>query len=170
MRSVVVAGLMAGATACSATNTADMKTESDKDKLFAGIEAPEPDTDGKAHTELTFYVINRGDADIQMLVWNTPFEKILSADVFSVKHDGETMPYNGRKIKRGTPQSDNYITVHAGERLETSLDISAFYDMDQPGEYSVAYNPVHIDGSFHMNGLTPVNPVTDAVTLKIAEQ
>jgi hypothetical protein len=167
MRSVVVAGLMAGATACSATNTAAMKTETDNDKLFAGIEAPEPGTDGKAHTELTFYVSNRGDADIQMLVWNTPFEKILSADVFSVKHDGETMPYNGRKIKRGTPQPENYLTVHAGERLETILDISAYYDMDQPGEYSVAYNPVNIDGSFQMNGLTPVNQATDAVTMKI---
>ncbi len=161
--------MLSGIAACSVTDSAAMNSGTDNQQLIAGIESVDSTADGSSLLDVIFYVANQGDTDVDMLVWNTPFEKILSADVFKVEHNGEPVPYNGRKVKRGTPQADSFITVPAGERIETLLNMTTYYAMEQAGEYSVVFEPVVIGGVSQLNELTPVELVPGAVSLEIVE-
>jgi len=170
VRSLVAGCLVAGIAACSVTETVAMKTDIDDQKLIAGIEPVATKDDGGSSSELTFQVTNQSDTDIEMLVWNTPFEKMLSADIFMVERDGESVAYIGRKVKRGTPQPEHYLTVPAGERVEKTLDMATYYDMEQAGEYSIVFNPTSIDGVYQLNEETPIQLESATVKLKIAGQ
>ena len=169
LHSILAACLMAGITACSVTDTVAMKDETDSPDLIAGIEPVESADSASSSTSLIFYVANQGDADIEMLMWNTPFEKTLSADVFTVKLNGESVTYNGRKVKRGTPQPDSFIKVPAGERVEIRLDMATYYAMEQAGEYSVTFEPVVINGVSHLNEQSPVRLASETLRLEIVE-
>lgn len=168
-RSFVAGCLVTGIAACSVTETVAMKTDTDDQNLIAGIEPAAAKDDGGSLSELTFHVTNQSDTDIEMLVWNTPFEKLLSADVFLVERDGESVAYVGRKIKRGTPQPEHYMTVPAGERVDKTLDIANYYDMEQAGEYTIVFNPISIDGVYQLNQETPIQLESATVKLKVAE-
>ena len=127
-------------------NVEKMNTEA----LSIGIESG-------SKQRVAFYVVNNTPSDIQMLVWNTPFEKILSADIFTFTRDGERTEYLGRMVKRGTPSSDNYLKIPAGEKLSSSMDIADYYDVSEAGKYTVTFNLVQTDGVFMLNQETAVS-------------
>ncbi|MEE9319402.1 MAG: hypothetical protein V3U76_03055 [Granulosicoccus sp.] len=147
-----------------------MKTDMESQKLIAGIEPLVEKADDESSSVLTFHVTNQSDMDVEMLIWNTPFEKILSADIFIVELNGESVAYIGRKVKRGTPQSGSYLTVHAGERLDKTIDMSLYYDMEKAGEYTITFNPVAINGVHQLNQETPIQLVPATVKLDVAGQ
>jgi hypothetical protein len=105
--------------------------------------------------------MNNTTADISMLTWNTPFEQTLSADMFLVTHGVKKMPYLGRKVKRSNPGSSDYLMVPAGQKLESVMDIAKYYNLSEPGEYTVKIDLPQVDG------LTKLNQET-AVTIDLA--
>ena len=49
--------------------------------------------------EITVTARNTSGEDARLLLWNTPFEPTLSAGMFAVERDGETLPYRGRNAQ-----------------------------------------------------------------------
>jgi len=138
-----------------------------KQALTVGIERAEKSVPDAAH--VLFYIDNNTDEDIRMLIWGTPFEQQLSADILSVTHNGQTLPYLGRMIKRGTPLEADYINVPAGMRLDSPLDLSKSYGVANAGEYSVALKVVEIAGVSMINQETPVTLGNSELSLLVVE-
>jgi hypothetical protein len=94
---------------------------------------------------ITFAIENTGSEAYQLLKWGTPFEDTLTANCFTVEREGETVPYDGRMVKRGDPAPESYLVIEPGERLTKDVDISHAYAIDQPGNYSVSLNTTLFD-------------------------
>lgn len=103
-----------------------------------------------------FYVVNNTNSDISMLIWNTPFEKMLSADIFTVTRGDKAMPYLGRKVKRGSPGNTDYLMVPAGEKLTAAMDIATYYGATEPGKYTMTLKLPEIEGVTKLNQETVV--------------
>jgi len=147
----VVAGLCASCSSPGQSVQNDLsKDKVDKKALSIGIESSDTQL-------IVFYVINNSASDINMLAWNTPFEKILSADIFLVKRGTEEMPYLGRQVKRSEPGSDDYLLISAGQKLVSEMDIAKYYGLSEAGEYTVALNLPQIDGATKLNQETVVD-------------
>jgi peptidyl-Lys metalloendopeptidase len=91
-----------------------------------------------------FTLANQGSDDLFVLKWKTPLAGI-EGDLFAVERDGERVPYTGRLVKRAAPRASDYARIPAGESLSVSFDLSAVYDMRQPGNYTVRYAASGID-------------------------
>ena len=92
---------------------------------------------------VVFNITNTSKQDIEVLKWNTPFEKTLSADVFNVNIDGKENLYRGRAIKRANPTQSDYMLLESGTTQRQTVQISKYYEMNKRGEYNVIF-----DGSF----------------------
>jgi len=107
-----------------------------------------------AAAPVAFYVRNDADSAVKLLAWNTPFETFLSADIFRVKINGESVTYIGRVIKRGEPLPEDYITIGAGERREVTVDLARYYDMTLAGEYRVSFKlPLDVNDIYDHHGV-----------------
>lgn len=126
--------------------------------LIVGIESADTPT-------IVFYVVNNTTSDIRMLTWNTPFEKILSADLFLVTHAGKDMPYLGRKVKRGNPGADDYLLIPAGKKLESAMDIGKYYGLVGLDVFTVAIKLPLEDGLSRLNQETAVAIETGTLTV-----
>ena len=170
----VLALLVLGAcTACSsAGQSVETQIEARENMattwLNAGIKTP-PDTDAMPQSVVTFYVSNTASTEVQVLIWNTPLENPLSADVFLVTKAGEPVPYTGRKVKRGKPLPEHYITLAAGETREVLVDIARYHDVTSPGPYSVTLKFPEIDGVSQLNQMTSARVDPHALTFTIAD-
>ena len=97
--------------------------------------------------------LNATDEPVELLLWNTPFESIVSADLFDVvrEEDGVHLGYEGRLVKRALPPpADAIVTLAPGERLDAVVDLARLYALERPGRYTVRLDPlgvpVRIDG------------------------
>ncbi len=88
-------------------------------------------------------ITNNSKKDIEVLKWNTPLEKRLSADMFNVKLGQKDADYTGRLIKRGTATDNDYMLLESGVSEKITIDLSKYYSMKKKGNYSVEF-----DGSF----------------------
>jgi peptidyl-Lys metalloendopeptidase len=88
---------------------------------------------------LTLSLTNSSNSDVKILKWNTPFEKTLSADIFHVEYKNKIIAYIGRRMKRSKPTTNDYITLQAGESRVIDIDLSAYYNMQEQGTYTVSY-------------------------------
>ena len=95
--------------------------------------------DGKVVLSIT----NNSKKDIEVLKWNTPLEKRLSADMFNVKIGQKDADYTGRLIKRGKATDNDYVLLESGVSEKITIDLSKYYEMKKKGNYSVEF-----DGSF----------------------
>jgi len=138
-----------------------------KQALSVGIEMAEDSVPGVA--SVLFYVNNNTNDDIRMLIWGTPFEQQLSADILSVTYNDQSLAYLGRMIKRGAPLEKDFINVPAGERLDSPIDLFTSYGVTGAGEYKVALNIVEIDGVAMINQETPV-ALSDTELLLVIDQ
>lgn len=84
-------------------------------------------------------VTNTSGRSVRVPAWELPNE-YLQANVFSVTRDGQPVAYEGPMIKRGLPQARDFVVLRPGETLRTRVDLSAFYDLSQTGQYTVAYS------------------------------
>lgn len=130
----------------------------------AGIESAD---DTALSTDIRFHVFNNSDTAVSMLIWNTPFEPELSADIFTVTYNGVPMPYLGRMVKRSTPGDKDYLVIAARERMEALVDMARYYQMSEPGKYRVQLTPSVIDGQSRLNEQTPVQLDTSILTLTV---
>lgn len=169
---VAVLLMCSACTANDATNKQSIKAIAFQDDteglmLKIGIEERNLQGDTKLPPMLMFYVTNNHDVDIDMLIWNTALENPLSADIFAVQLNGEAMIYQGRKVKRGAPALKDFITISSGGGIEAVVDITAYYDMSRPGEYSISLEPMTIYSSIDLNEITQVQIKPATITLRI---
>ena len=92
----------------------------------------------KSHRPVRLKVIltNTSDQDLSILTWNTPLDDLVT-DCLDVSRNGEKVEYDGPMVKRGTPTAKDYVTIKAGQSLETKFPVSAAYDTSKPGTYEV---------------------------------
>lgn len=91
-----------------------------------------------------FTLTNQGADDLLVLKWKTPLAGI-EGDLFAVERDGERVAYTGRMVKRAAPRASAYVRIPAGESVSATFDLSAVYDMRQPGNYTVRYAASGVD-------------------------
>jgi len=84
-------------------------------------------------------ITNPNKNTIRILRWYTPFDGV-KEDLFAVTVNGKVVEYTGADYKRPAPQDKDYITLKAGETLETTIDLASFYDFSESGYYQITYN------------------------------
>lgn len=100
-----------------------------------------------------FYVENNSAESIKILPWQTPLEGELTADIFEITINGDTLQYQGIMIKRAAPTDADYITLAVGERREIVTSLSDSYDMSAAGQYLVTLRTFSDDNTFDINGV-----------------
>ena len=117
-------------------------------------------------------VTNNTYNDIKFLKWGTPFESMLTRDMFSVKKaDGQALPYHGPMVKRGKPEASDYINIQAGQTLKQSIDIRNAYGINASGMYHVQYKESHplLEGNASMRSGSLTLPPTNSVSFQVID-
>src|SRR5262249_46603056 len=68
-----------------------------------------------------------------------PLSGEVENDLFTVTRDGEGVAYLGYVAKRGAPSAEDFVRLGPGESRSARVELSALYDMSQPGTYAVQY-------------------------------
>lgn len=88
---------------------------------------------------------NIGAETVSILLWDTPFERTLSENVFLIEKATKGFPlpvvskYSGRSVKRSKPSAENYQIILPGEMLSTNVKLNDYYDITEFGEHSVRF-------------------------------
>ena len=97
-----------------------------------------PQTSSGESTQLRFTLANESDTRLYLLRWYTPLEGI-AGEIFTVKRDGQVIPYQGILASRMPPTPDDYVALDAGASVSVVVDLSEGYDLSEPGEYTVKF-------------------------------
>jgi peptidyl-Lys metalloendopeptidase len=81
---------------------------------------------------------NTSNATAYLLKWQTPFGAV-EAPLFEVTRDGLPVRYLGRQVKRAAPAAADYIALKPGASRSARVELSALYQMDVTGAYSIRY-------------------------------
>lgn len=85
-----------------------------------------------------FTIVNHGNANVNILKWDTPLEGILS-DFMTVTRDDIKVQYDGIHIHRTTPTMSDYHYLSLSQSLSVTVDISTAYSFKESGYYSIQY-------------------------------
>ncbi|MGH8853456.1 MAG: M35 family metallo-endopeptidase [Telluria sp.] len=113
-------------------------------------------------------VTNSSGAPQFLLRWQVPAEQI-EAPLFEVQRDGVPVRYLGMRVKRAAPGPGDYVRLAPGAALTATVELSAVYDMQVSGTYTVRYRAAS-GALFAAAGLRPQAgelgsaPVSFAVT------
>jgi len=113
-------------------------------KVISGIRPVQNQLVANQSVEVLFYLSNNTDEAIEVLPWATPLERPLSADLFVVTKNGESVPYVGRVVKRAAPTAADYETLMPGEQRESVVNLSQGYDMRSAGEYQIKLERLYL--------------------------
>lgn len=110
---------------------------------------------------------NVTDGSLSILSWGTPFESVISHDIFDI-HAADDLTqtqlgYKGRSVKRGDPLPEDFIALAAGESIQQYLSLSVYYAIPVHGAYTLEY-----DGSIIFR--TPEKPMTHQSGVEIDGQ
>lgn len=89
------------------------------------------DTSSNIHVSIK----NTGDKNIHILKRNID----INNNIFSVRFNGQEVPYIGRIIKRKHNNNTNYITLEPEEIYSFDVILSEYYKMNKKGNYSIQY-------------------------------
>jgi hypothetical protein len=106
--------------------------------------------------EVGFSIRNTGNSRWQVLTWETPLEDEVT-DFLTVEREGRPLRYDGRRVKRGDPTEQEYVTLDPGETLSRKVDISRSYPIDAPGAYTATIKAT-IHDAFTVQGDTKQAP------------
>ena len=141
---VLLATLLLGACSWSparksveGSQTSQSSSQASQSGFRATLEVP-PQASSSESTQLRFTLVNESDAKLYLLRWYTPLEGI-AGEIFSVKRDGELLPYQGILASRLPPTPDDYVALDAGASVSVVVDLAEGYDLSKPGEYSVKF-------------------------------
>lgn len=81
---------------------------------------------------------NSSAATVYLLAWQTPFGAP-DAPLFDITRDGQPVRYLGRMVKRAAPTPADYIALAPGASRSVRVALSALYQMDVTGAYSIRY-------------------------------
>jgi hypothetical protein len=85
-----------------------------------------------------FILENLSNRALYVLTWNTPLEG-LKGKIFRVKRDGADILYEGRMVKRGEPERQDYMRNGPRESISATIDLSQGYNVRVAGEYQVEF-------------------------------
>jgi peptidyl-Lys metalloendopeptidase len=88
--------------------------------------------------KLGFSIENLSVNDLWILKWYTPLEGIKS-NIFEIVCDGVEIPYEGRMIKRGEPERDDYLRLRARSTEHVEVDLSGAYHPPSAKECRVQF-------------------------------
>jgi len=97
---------------------------------------PELGMDDEVNVTVT--LTNTGSTPQRLLKWRTPFVPPEHA-LFHITRDGQPVRYLGRHVKRAAPTDADYIVLQPGESRSAWMELSALYEMQVTGAYSVRY-------------------------------
>src|SRR5450432_833114 len=89
---------------------------------------------------LIFELTNHSKKPVHILKWNTPLEG-LKSDCLNVTKNGRAVEYDGRMVKRGNPQPDDFETIQPGKSVTAKVDISTAYNVSHAAKIKVNYKP-----------------------------
>ena len=143
---VFVLTLAASLLACDSDISADDAKISDDpvSEIVAGIRPVETTLTSDQSMQVLFFLENRTGQSIEVLPWNTPLERFISADIFAVTRSEERLPYAGRVVKRAAPSATDYLTIAAGEKREHVVTVSQAYDVREAGEYRIRLEALNL--------------------------
>lgn len=81
---------------------------------------------------------NTGATTQYLLKWQTPLGAI-EAPLFEVTRDGLPVRYLGVQVKHAAPGPADYVALKPGASLSRRIELSALYEMDVTGAYSVRW-------------------------------
>lgn len=87
---------------------------------------------------ITVSMINDSNESMKVLRWNTPFEKILGANIFHIANGKNTAQYIGRVVKRLDPKPEDYMTLAGNETKTITIDLSKYYALETV-KYIISY-------------------------------
>lgn len=151
--------------ACTKTNNMQTNKVPQTNIITVSLSANKEYKLGQA-IPVTFILANGTNNAIRFLKWGTPFENSFTRDQFSVKHQEKSLQYQGRMVKRGKPTSTDYILINPRESLQTTVDITKAYPLNDTGQFTATYRASYLDLEASQ-GLTKVessNMVTFTVT------
>ena len=73
-----------------------------------------------------------------VLKWHTPLEGVM-APLFDIQRDGLPVRYLGIKAKRAAPGPGDYLRLDPGASLDSTVELSALYEMHVTGAYTLRY-------------------------------
>ncbi len=89
--------------------------------------------------KVQFFLVNDSNEDLYVLNWFTPLEG-LGGDIFQVRRDGETVPYQGPLAERAEPTPEAYTLIEAGGIVWAEVNLTHAYDFSIPGNYIIEFN------------------------------
>ena len=105
---------------------------------------------GNAEGTVQVSLTNTGTTALSVLRWDTPFEAILSSDVFQVERSRKGWPlveraaYIGREVKRAAPGEDQYLVLEPGMTISQSVELNDYYRIDKADSRRVRFaGPIH---------------------------
>lgn len=88
---------------------------------------------------IRFKLINRSGQTLHISGAETPLLE-LTGDHFLVMRDGVQVEYQGILVASLPPEEEeDWITIEAGKMIVTEFDLAEFYDLGQPGIYTIQY-------------------------------
>ena len=88
---------------------------------------------------VTVTVSNNSKRAAKVLKWFTPYEDV-EEPLFSVMRDGQAVAYTGALYKRPAPTAADYASLKPGQSFTRTVDLGAYYDLSESGNYSIQYN------------------------------
>jgi len=92
-----------------------------------------------ADNQITLNLTNSLPVQAAFLSWGLPLDSTFGGDAFIVTRDDQQVPYIGALVKRGDPSLVEYNFFLSGESKFYKINLSDFYDMSQPGRYSIQF-------------------------------
>ena len=102
---------------------------------------------------LSFTVANNTKKSHRILTWASPLEAEISGVMFRVMATGDTgteekeIPFAGLMVRRGPPPDEAFIDLAPGEKVTNSVSLDSSYDVSQPGQYSIEFQPLTTTGN-----------------------
>lgn len=94
---------------------------------------------GSQAVYVTVTFTNISSRSVRLLKWLTPADGIKEA-LFSIKRDGQDVPYRGAHYRRVEPRPQDYITLQPGQRFSRRVELSSAYNLQITGNYTVNYD------------------------------
>jgi peptidyl-Lys metalloendopeptidase len=87
---------------------------------------------------LRLTLTNPTDEDLYVLAYETPLRG-LERELFRIERDGEPIPYQGKIALRLGPSAKDWIRIAPGASVSAEVKLSASYNLQRGGRYSVKY-------------------------------
>jgi peptidyl-Lys metalloendopeptidase len=105
----------------------------------AGLEiALSPSVQSAGNGAIEYKLINQTGSTVHVLRWQTPLDGVTN-DLFEVTHNGKPVEYVGPLYKRVAPRAEDFVELKPGESLSADVELSAYYDMRDGGQFEVRY-------------------------------